>query len=171
VTATLSGFLIDGQLPPSSLPSRIRFASNERLASDLNTIVRKMKRPSMFLPTDIQEGCQRATRGSQSANNQMVRLVGLEPTTGKTPVDFKPTAYANFATAAPATRQPENSMAPNPLDLGFTLHRFTARQAAASRILRHPIRHSPRRILRASILPTLICSTNIDSLSAAATSL
>src|ERR1700730_16529462 len=38
----------------------------------------------------------------------MVRLVGLEPTTGKTPVDFKPTAYANFATAAPATRQPEN---------------------------------------------------------------
>ena len=38
----------------------------------------------------------------------MVRLVGLEPTTGKTPVDFKPTAYANFATAAPATRHPEN---------------------------------------------------------------
>jgi hypothetical protein len=37
-----------------------------------------------------------------------VRLVGLEPTTGKTPVDFKPTAYANFATAAPATRHPEN---------------------------------------------------------------
>jgi hypothetical protein len=31
----------------------------------------------------------------------LVRLVGLEPTTGKTPVDFKPTAYANFATAAP----------------------------------------------------------------------
>jgi hypothetical protein len=40
--------------------------------------------------------------------NEMVRLVGLEPTTGKTPVDFKPTAYANFATAAPATRLPEN---------------------------------------------------------------
>jgi hypothetical protein len=40
---------------------------------------------------------------------EMVRLVGLEPTTGKTPVDFKPTAYANFATAAPATRQTENS--------------------------------------------------------------
>ena len=39
----------------------------------------------------------------------MVRLVGLEPTTGKTPVDFKPTAYANFATAAPATRLCENS--------------------------------------------------------------
>jgi hypothetical protein len=39
---------------------------------------------------------------------EMVRLVGLEPTTGKTPVDFKPTAYANFATAAPATRHPEN---------------------------------------------------------------
>jgi hypothetical protein len=39
---------------------------------------------------------------------KMVRLVGLEPTTGKTPVDFKPTAYANFATAAPATRHPEN---------------------------------------------------------------
>ena len=38
----------------------------------------------------------------------MVRLVGLEPTTGKTPVDFKPTAYANFATAAPATRPSEN---------------------------------------------------------------
>jgi hypothetical protein len=38
----------------------------------------------------------------------MVRLVGLEPTTGKTPVDFKPTAYANFATAAPATRPIEN---------------------------------------------------------------
>ena len=43
----------------------------------------------------------------------MVRLVGLEPTTGKTPVDFKPTAYANFATAAPATRPPENNMAAN----------------------------------------------------------
>jgi hypothetical protein len=40
--------------------------------------------------------------------SEMVRLVGLEPTTGKTPVDFKPTAYANFATAAPATRHPEN---------------------------------------------------------------
>jgi Domain of unknown function (DUF1906) len=39
----------------------------------------------------------------------MVRLVGLEPTTGKTPVDFKPTAYANFATAAPATRLTENN--------------------------------------------------------------
>ena len=39
---------------------------------------------------------------------EMVRLVGLEPTTGKTPVDFKPTAYANFATAAPATRPTEN---------------------------------------------------------------
>jgi hypothetical protein len=43
----------------------------------------------------------------------MVRLVGLEPTTGKTPVDFKPTAYANFATAAPATRRSENSMGGN----------------------------------------------------------
>src|SRR5271169_4160655 len=32
---------------------------------------------------------------------QMVRLVGLEPTTGKSPADFKPAAYANFATAAP----------------------------------------------------------------------
>ncbi len=31
----------------------------------------------------------------------MVRLVGLEPTTGKSPADFKPAAYANFATAAP----------------------------------------------------------------------
>jgi hypothetical protein len=41
-------------------------------------------------------------------SSEMVRLVGLEPTTGKTPVDFKPTAYANFATAAPATRHPEN---------------------------------------------------------------
>jgi hypothetical protein len=44
---------------------------------------------------------------------EMVRLVGLEPTTGKTPVDFKPTAYANFATAAPATRHPENIMRGN----------------------------------------------------------
>src|SRR5450755_4262630 len=44
--------------------------------------------------------------------NEMVRLVGLEPTTGKTPVDFKPTAYANFATAAPATRHPENITVP-----------------------------------------------------------
>ena len=35
------------------------------------------------------------------STEKMVRLVGLEPTTGKTPVDFKPTAYANFATAAP----------------------------------------------------------------------
>jgi len=34
----------------------------------------------------------------------MVRLAGLEPATGKTPADFKPAAYANFATAAPATR-------------------------------------------------------------------
>jgi hypothetical protein len=34
----------------------------------------------------------------------MVRLVGLEPTTGKSPADFKPAAYANFATAAPALR-------------------------------------------------------------------
>jgi hypothetical protein len=42
----------------------------------------------------------------------MVRLVGLEPTTGKTPVDFKPTAYANFATAAPATRRKKNSTQP-----------------------------------------------------------
>jgi hypothetical protein len=33
--------------------------------------------------------------------SEMVRLVGLEPTTGVTPVSFKPTAYANFATAAP----------------------------------------------------------------------
>jgi hypothetical protein len=32
---------------------------------------------------------------------KMVRLVGLEPTTGKSPADFKPAAYANFATAAP----------------------------------------------------------------------
>ncbi len=31
----------------------------------------------------------------------MVRLVGVEPTTGKSPADFKPAAYANFATAAP----------------------------------------------------------------------
>ena len=35
------------------------------------------------------------------AQNGLVRLVGLEPTTGKTPADFKPAAYANFATAAP----------------------------------------------------------------------
>lgn|SRR5579883_786823 len=42
--------------------------------------------------------------------NRMVRLVGVEPTTGKTPVDFKPTAYANFATAAPATRRLQHSM-------------------------------------------------------------
>jgi hypothetical protein len=41
----------------------------------------------------------------------MVRLVGLEPTTGKTPVDFKPTAYANFATAAPATRPDKDNTA------------------------------------------------------------
>jgi hypothetical protein len=40
----------------------------------------------------------------------MVRLVGLEPTTGKSPADFKPAAYANFATAAPGvTRQPQNN--------------------------------------------------------------
>src|SRR6516225_1076604 len=32
---------------------------------------------------------------------RMVRLVGVEPTTGKSPADFKPAAYANFATAAP----------------------------------------------------------------------
>ena len=31
----------------------------------------------------------------------LVRLVGLEPTTGKSPADFKPAAYAIFATAAP----------------------------------------------------------------------
>lgn len=52
----------------------------------------------------------------------MVRLVGLEPTTGKTPVDFKPTAYANFATAAPATRQSENNTRANP---GVSMLRFT----------------------------------------------
>jgi hypothetical protein len=46
---------------------------------------------------------------SNDEGMKMVRLVGLEPTTGKTPVDFKPTAYANFATAAPATRHPENT--------------------------------------------------------------
>ena len=40
----------------------------------------------------------------------MVRLVGLEPTTGKSPADFKPAAYANFATAAPATRRIEHSI-------------------------------------------------------------
>jgi hypothetical protein len=40
----------------------------------------------------------------------MVRLVGLEPTTGKSPADFKPAAYANFATAAPGvTRQQQDS--------------------------------------------------------------
>ena len=40
----------------------------------------------------------------------MVRLVGVEPTTGKSPADFKPAAYANFATAAPGvTRQIQNS--------------------------------------------------------------
>jgi hypothetical protein len=47
----------------------------------------------------------------------MVRLVGLEPTTGKTPVDFKPTAYANFATAAPATRPPESTTPPSAQNL------------------------------------------------------
>jgi hypothetical protein len=40
----------------------------------------------------------------------MVRLVGLEPTTGKSPADFKPAAYANFATAAPATRLHQHSI-------------------------------------------------------------
>ena len=37
----------------------------------------------------------------KGSRNRMVRLVGLEPTTGKSPADFKPAAYANFATAAP----------------------------------------------------------------------
>lgn len=41
----------------------------------------------------------------------MVRLVGVEPTTGKSPADFKPAAYANFATAAPGvTRHQQNNM-------------------------------------------------------------
>jgi hypothetical protein len=39
-------------------------------------------------------------RGAEKGG-KMVRLVGLEPTTGKSPADFKPAAYANFATAAP----------------------------------------------------------------------
>lgn len=60
----------------------------------------------------------------------MVRLVGLEPTTGKTPVDFKPTAYANFATAAPATRHPENSMALNRIDAA--LYQLTLRYSRLS---------------------------------------
>jgi hypothetical protein len=38
----------------------------------------------------------------------MVRLVGLEPTTGKSPADFKPAAYANFATAAPGVYAAES---------------------------------------------------------------
>ncbi len=37
----------------------------------------------------------------------MVRLVGVEPTTGKSPADFKPAAYANFATAAPGDKRGE----------------------------------------------------------------
>jgi hypothetical protein len=41
-------------------------------------------------------------RGDWRALKEVVRLVGVEPTTGKSPADFKPAAYANFATAAPA---------------------------------------------------------------------
>src|SRR5215469_2675849 len=42
---------------------------------------------------------------------EMVRLVGLEPTTGVNPADFKPAAHANFATAAPGvTRLQQNIM-------------------------------------------------------------
>src|SRR5271170_676154 len=51
----------------------------------------------------------------------MVRLAGLEPATGKTPADFKPAAYANFATAAPnghaaqkAYHGPAKLLEPNP---------------------------------------------------------
>ena len=50
-------------------------------------------------------GCRRTQQNCASVDaeggHNLVRLVGLEPTTGKTPVHFKPTAYANFATAAP----------------------------------------------------------------------
>jgi hypothetical protein len=52
----------------------------------------------MSAKTNLQAD-NRCTKSRRKKN--LVRLVGLEPTTGKTPVDFKPTAYANFATAAP----------------------------------------------------------------------
>jgi hypothetical protein len=44
-----------------------------------------------------------------SLEKEMVRLVGVEPTTGKSPADFKPAAYANFATAAPGVTRPQQN--------------------------------------------------------------
>jgi hypothetical protein len=49
------------------------------------------------MPTRNSGSSVKRTLGDQ----KMVRLAGLEPATGKTPADFKPAAYANFATAAP----------------------------------------------------------------------
>src|SRR3981081_1234047 len=96
---------------------------------------------------------------------KMVRLVGLEPTTGKTPVDFKPTAYANFATAAPATRHPENITRPN-YPHNLSPKKITRRPQSPQKLARaatfwHPVagrrretifyfslRYSPRRCSR-----------------------
>src|ERR1700719_1676351 len=74
----------------------------------------------------------------------MVRLVGLEPTTGKTPVDFKPTAYANFATAAPATRLPEN------ITRGNYPHNLKPQRTQG--LTRHKLRESCRALLPSGIL-------------------
>jgi hypothetical protein len=50
--------------------------------------------------------------------------------------DFKPTAYANFATAAPATRQSENSMAGNEIGAGGVL-------AGLMQRIRHNAQNNP----------------------------
>jgi hypothetical protein len=88
---------------------------NRRFASSAEQYLPTLCSLAECLYTERPEPCCRTHALRQRANpnrkeivRKMVRLVGLEPTTGKTPVDFKPTAYANFATAAPATRHPEN---------------------------------------------------------------
>ena len=41
--------------------------------------------------------------------NRLVQGVGVEPTMGKIPADFKPAAYANFASPAPASQRTKNN--------------------------------------------------------------
>ena len=88
----------------------------------------------------------------------MVRLVGLEPTTGKTPVDFKPTAYANFATAAPATRPPENTTLANARNAPPSSPPKAGGKSAFSSLHLPPVRHKSARFILKSPRPALRCT-------------
>jgi hypothetical protein len=58
--------------------------------------------------TEIPEATRGTHRGQHTSEtdnipiNLLVQGVGVEPTMGKIPADFKPAAYANFASPAPA---------------------------------------------------------------------